>query len=61
MTEETSEAIALKIIELMEGVKISMESLRTNASTNGWNARALSIALTELETSQLWLANAKPE
>lgn len=55
--------VEAKIIELMEHVKISMETLRANAGEkgNGWNARALSIALTDLETSRLWLANARPE
>lgn len=61
MTPEQNDAIAMKLIELMEGAKITMESLRAEAASNGWNARALSIALTELETSQLWLANARPE
>jgi hypothetical protein len=56
-----AENIALKIIELLEGVKSQMELLRAEANHNGWDARQLSIAITELEGSQLRLANARPE
>lgn len=50
----------VEIVSLMEQAKQKMEYLRDNEKTT-WNSRALSIAITNLETSQLWLANAKPE
>ena len=49
---------ALELIVLMEQAKQKMESLRV--STSGFDMRALSIAITEMETAQLRLANARP-
>jgi hypothetical protein len=56
---ENAEALAVEIISLMEQAKLKMEALRDGRGV--WNPRALSIAITELETAQLWLANARPE
>ncbi len=58
---QTSEEIAVRVIELLEHAKMAMEALRVASPQNGWNPRGLSVAITELETSQLWLANARPE
>jgi len=61
MGTSATEDIALEIIQLLEVVKDKMDALRADTSTNGWDARQLSIAITELEGSQLRLANARPE
>jgi hypothetical protein len=58
---QIAEGIALDIIELLEVAKAKMEVLRAESTSNGWDARQLSIAITELEGSQLRLANARPE
>lgn len=60
---EDAEDIAIRLISLMENCKIAIESLRLNAGGqgNGWDARGLSIAMTHLETAQLWVANAKAD
>ena len=52
--------IAVEIIQYMELAKQKLERLRAD-SASGFNARALSVAITELETSQLWVANARPD
>jgi hypothetical protein len=57
----TSDAAAIEVIQLMEQARLHMETLRAAAAENGFNARALSVAITELETAQLWMANARPE
>jgi hypothetical protein len=64
---ETNDDIAIEIIQTLEVVKAKMELLRSGSVNtagtggNGWDARQLSIAITELEGSQLRLANARPE
>lgn len=47
----------LKFIETTEAAIAYLRQLRDA----GWDARAISIALTHLETGQLWATNAKPE
>jgi hypothetical protein len=61
MTGEESRELAVEIIQASERLKAVMEELRAAAVTNKWSARALSIAITELETAQLWFANAVPD
>lgn len=47
------------IIQATEQAKENMDALKADKDA-GWDARALSIAVTNLETAQLWVANARP-
>ena len=44
----------------VQATEKALHDLR-DLKTAGWDARALSIAITHLETAQLWATNAKPE
>lgn len=53
---------ALEILTLLMQAQEKIEHLREDHTGPGeFNGRALSIALTELETAQLWVANARPD
>lgn len=47
----------LKFIEATEAALTALKALKTL----GWDARAISIAVTHIETAQLWATNATPE
>lgn len=53
------EELVLQIIMLMEQAKNSMEALRAMKVDEQIDGRAMSIAVTHLETAQLWVANAR--
>ena len=62
---ETAENIALEIIEHLEIAKAKMELIREGSRPqsgvgNSWDARQLSIAITDLESSQLRFMKASP-
>lgn len=48
----------LEVMTNLEAARTKMDALRNREGDPNWNKRALSIALTELETAQLWFANA---
>lgn len=60
MTTKSDDAIALDIIANLQVQLDAIEALR-DAPITAWNKRALSVAITELETAMLWLANARPD
>lgn len=47
----------IEIISLLEQAKILLEAAKTQLED--FDGRAISIAITNLETSQLWVANAE--
>lgn len=57
------DALALEVIGLMEQAKDKMDKSRglkfDGADDAMFDGRALSIAITHLETAQLWFANAR--
>ncbi len=61
MNFSDADTIAIELINLMEAARLRIDQLRTEAAVHGFDVRALSIAMTELETAQLWVANARPE
>lgn len=54
----TDEAV-IQIVALLEQAKNGIEMLRAAKMDEQIDGRALSIAVTHLETSQLWVANAR--
>jgi hypothetical protein len=54
-----ADVLFLEAIEASETFLAKLEALR--GGNFGWDARQLSIAITDLEASQLRLANARPE
>jgi hypothetical protein len=57
---EEDDATVIGIIEGLQEQCLKIEALKAS-STSALNKRALAIAATELETSMLWLANARPD
>lgn len=57
------EAIALEVITLLEEAKHKMEGVRglkfDGSEDTMFDGRAVSIAITHLETAQLWFANGR--
>lgn len=63
MTNDERDAKIIEIISLMEQARILMSGLRAGDAFEpemNIDLRCVSIAITELETAQLWLANARP-
>lgn len=56
---DTANAIIIEIITHLEQAKNAIESLRVAKVEEQIDGRALSIAVTHLETCQLWVANAR--
>lgn len=56
---EYSDSVILSIISLMERAKGEIDLLRVAKVEQDVDGRALSIAVTHLETAQLWVANAR--
>lgn len=54
-----ADATMLEAIQLLEGAKLKIEMIRAAKVEERFDGRALSIAVTHLETSQLWVANAR--
>lgn len=52
-------AVIIDVIQHLELAKNAIEMLRTAKLEELIDGRALSIAVTYLETSQLWVANAR--
>lgn len=59
----TRDEVFVEVISLMEQAKAKIEQMRAmsvnDAVASGIDGRSLSIAITHLETSQLWVANAR--
>lgn len=55
----TIEALLIDAIQHLEQAKTLIEQLRLAKREEEVDGRALSIAITHLETGQLWIANAK--
>jgi hypothetical protein len=53
------EAVMIEVIQLLEQAKDKIELIRAAKMEEVMDGRALSIAVTHLETSQLWVANAR--
>lgn len=53
------EELVIQIIQLLEQAKNGIEVLRAAKVEEAIDGRALSIAVTNLETAQLWVANAR--
>ena len=56
------EALVIEAIALLEQAKVKIETARNKdqvEAANMLDGRALSIAITHLETAQLWVANAR--
>ena len=57
------DAISLEVIQLMEQAKQKMEGVRglkfDGSEDTMFDGRAVSIAITHLETAQLWFANGR--
>ena len=49
----------LEAVQFLEAAKLKIEKLRVPAFAESYDGRALSIAVTNLETAQLWIANAR--
>lgn len=65
---QSADEIALDIIGELEIIRAKMNALRSLKvfwpevpASKQFDPRALSVALTELETAQLWLANSRPD
>ncbi len=56
-----TDAVIIEAIQLLEQAKIQIEALRIATVEEKIDGRALSIAVTHLETCQLWLANARKD
>ena len=54
-----TEEMLVEVIALMEQARLKMESLRQARHAEQVDGRAISIAVTNLETAQLWVANAR--
>jgi hypothetical protein len=59
MESDAEDVVMLEIIQHTEQAKLKMELLRNPAFAEQYDGRALSIAVTHLETAQLWTANAR--
>ncbi len=55
---KSPDELALEVLSKMFETEALIETLKSDSR---FNTRALSIALTELQTAQLWVANARPE
>jgi hypothetical protein len=60
MEDDTFAPVFIAIVEQMEVVRLSINALKADPECP-WDKRCLAVAATELETAQLWLANAQPE
>jgi len=54
-----ADEMLIQTIQLMEQAKNAIEALRAARVEETVDGRALSIAVTHLETAQLWVANAR--
>lgn len=54
-----AEALLIEAIQLLEQAKDKIEMLRLAKQEDVIDGRSLSIAVTNLETAQLWCANAR--
>jgi hypothetical protein len=59
MTEEQKVALVLETLAAFEEAKAKLEALRSPVFAEAFDGRALSVAVTYLETAELWVANAK--
>lgn len=58
MTKIQADQMAFDVAQLLTDAQRKLEQLRDGAGFNGLNGRALSVAITELETASLWVARA---
>ena len=54
-----ADTIMLEAVQFLEAAKLKIEMLRVSTFAESYDGRALSIAVTNLETAQLWVANAR--
>src|SRR5688572_4077555 len=54
-----ADEVFVEVIQLMEQAKNKIEFMRAAKAEEVIDGRSLSIAVTHLETSQLWVANAR--